>query len=346
MVSFFEDELSSIRLLDIFLSFAAILGTCIAAWLIPDFLRRIFRDKIGLEVNFNTKEYRKLLMRMHLRTIQRKTQPATADAPFKKEEDEIDAVYVDSKFKQYHHGFFGYMRSNFFIILYFVARFAIFLVGLFYSLKILHQDLIENSASLGIGFFVAVLQLGDYFKNFLAHLALIFSGKVKLGDLISLDGGNSYGQVGDFGILCTTIWTINPNHNWTETLKHLKIKQYSKMGEEEVVTPDADSSDTLYTNQMMSNVQNLYNTPATMSTMPQQFTLLNTLQNQTAGAYSGMMGTPKPFTAPIHASGYASHFIPIGNGHGHGHRVYDQEFIELQVPNVLLVLGTVQIIHH
>lgn len=299
------------EILGVVIAMTGIFVSFILAWIIPQMLRVFCRDKLKLEYNYNTKQYRECLKKMFLR----KNKPDSKNAVGLSKYDEI---YVDDDFKKYHHGWRGFLGSNFFMVVYFMFRVFIFIAGVYFSLIFIHQDFFQNTTTLGLPFIVAILQLGSYFGNFFAHGMLILTGKVKLGDLSSIDGGQTYGLVADFNLLYTTMWFVNPNYNW-EAKKNLTPNEDQVTTEQGYAHVNLDPQ----TSQMMPEI---YGNPNSL----QQFTIFNAI-NQNNG-YS---------TLPtINKTHMYQRYIP------NGHKIYDQEFIEFQVPNTLLMLNTVPIIHH
>ncbi len=340
----------------------AVLATVVASWLIPDLLQNILRDRWGLEMNFNTDEQRDLLRKMHIRNFKRTLSGRSDVRPIVENDIETaipaEDLYVANKFRTHYHGWRGYFRSNFFMVIYFAIRMFIFSLGIYLSFQIIEQDIMAVVGSLGIGFFVAALQLGDYFKNAFAYLYIIFTGKVKKGDLLSFDNGATWEQLAEFNLLHSVLIGIDLNHNWQETIQRQFIKNnkasWNSQGHIPIYPDGTDGTeDKIYTPDINANIQALYSTTAPMSGMSQQFTLLQTMQTQTPGVYGPNTANSVPTTTTFRRPAsniklhHTDHFIQ-GQMHEskEHHKIYDNEFIESHIPNIMLVFGTVKIKHH
>jgi small-conductance mechanosensitive channel len=268
---YYYDQFTIFR---IFGFIGAVVLTFFLSWFIPAVLQKIFRDLCGLEINFNSNVFKRMLLKYYLRKTKKKYHrddhnngngEKRTDFKFGKryftgsalnaeevnyhsnnnnnnndygadnynndgnndndddDNDDENDFYVENEYKGYHHGGWGYLRSNFFSIIYLFIRTVIFFVGLFFSFLIIRQDFIATVTSLGIGGFVALMQLAVYFSNFFAHLWILLTSKIKMGDIVTFQGTGMSGMVVEMGVIHTTLISINPNHNFDNDNPHSSL---------------------------------------------------------------------------------------------------------------------------
>lgn len=145
--------------LDIFLRVLAttgvLIGGAVLYFLVPLLLQFVFRRVTGIE-----KDARSLFRKQH-----------------------SGLEYIEA----------SYWRTNFFLLLYFIIRATILTSALFVAFWIWHYDLLYVIFGIGIYGLVIVFNAGEFVRNIVAHLWLVSTGTVKLGQRIDVAG--TYGVV-------------------------------------------------------------------------------------------------------------------------------------------------------
>lgn len=195
ILQYYYDNFSILRLVGFF---GSLILTFILTWLIPMLLQKIFREGWGLEINYESDIYKKMIINKYLSKI--------------KSNKRCDNIYVEDEYKN-NNGIIIFLRSNLFTLFYLLLRLGILGTGLFLTFLIVSQDLISLIASFSITGIVTILQIGVYLQHLFAHACIIITGKHNNGEHISFPLTGVSGVIVQMGMIYTTLLNINPEWN-------------------------------------------------------------------------------------------------------------------------------------
>jgi hypothetical protein len=307
----YYDEFSAIRLFGFLF---ALMTTFFLTWFIPAILRKVFRDGWGFEINYESQSYKNLILNKYL------IKNGILDISH--------PTYVENDYKNHNSGKI-FCRSNVFSIIYLLLRICILLTGSFLSFLIISQDLISIITSFSVVGIITMVQFGVYLQHIFAHSYIITTSKFKRGDYVSFVMTGASGVIVDFGILDTTLLTVNPE--WSE-LKKMMIQQQQLQPQKPLDIKQPDS-----TSIIRDQLYKLGKAPGGAKSVPLTGVPLTSADPAEALPNYYSFSTKGGSEYPFYGKFFSDH-KKLNN-----HLGYDYPFLELRVPNYDMLFSHVYI---
>jgi small-conductance mechanosensitive channel len=192
-----------------------IVATLILAQIIPDGLEFFFKRILRIHLDFNPRTM--LIKMLHVeKNLTTGNAKKIVSEYIGEEEEEEEGK--ESKSSSYNKLLFYsttrahkilYFRTNMMIIIYLFLRCVILFLGLMAAFYFLRIDFIYWIGGVGIVSLVAVYGFADYIRNFLAHVFILYTDALRVGDSIELPLYQTKGCVLHLGIFHVKILSLN-----------------------------------------------------------------------------------------------------------------------------------------